>query len=187
MKSHEYNFEAKDLIGLIGPPLAMVGIFATMLHLGVAWQLLPPPRPTLDMDRTILLHQAEASRSRHNAEVLFIGDSSCLMDVSASRLKRSLGRNVLNLASLSYLDLSAFASMIRHYTTANPARLRDVVLLCHPEFLRRAAPIEHHVESLKQFYDGNDYCEQASVHDWISCVLGVEIFKGRILDRKSVV
>ena len=93
------------------------------------------PRPILDIDRTILIHQAEASRLRHGADVVFLGDSSCLMDFSAKDLEGWLppDHRVLNLATLSYVDLPACAGLLRNYVAANPDRLRVVVLLLHPE------------------------------------------------------
>src|ERR1041385_1604285 len=89
MKSHEYDFALADMLELLGWPLAPVALFAAAMHLGATLNVLPLPRPTLDIDRTILMHQAEASQSRHDAEMLLIGDSSCLMDVSAKQLGAS--------------------------------------------------------------------------------------------------
>src|SRR5215510_14013984 len=106
MHSHEYDFSLTDLCKLIGGPLVPVAAFAMTMHLGAAVKLFPPPRPTLDIDRTILLHQAEASRTRQDADVLLLGDSSCLMNVSTRQLAEGLPgqHRVLNLGTLSYLD-----------------------------------------------------------------------------------
>ena len=76
---------------------------------------LPDPLPILDMDRTILLHQAKASTGKHDAEIVLIGDSSCLMDISTTGLAEQLGRKVLNLGTLSYLDITDFALILEHY------------------------------------------------------------------------
>jgi len=183
MKSHEYDFALADLPELFGWPLAPVVLFAAAMHLGASLNVLPSPRPTLDIDRTILLHQAQASRSRHAADVLFIGDSSCLMDVSAKQLAASLPRKhqVLNLGTLSYLDLPAYARLLQAYVAANPGRLRTVVLLMHPEALRRASPTEYHVALLHSFYAATDLRDPASSM-LVSC-LGGDIFKARLLSR----
>src|SRR5881397_1860673 len=101
MKSHLYQFQRKDLLQFIGGPVAALVVFALLLHGGAAVGLLPAPRPALDTERTILLHQAQASRAPHNAEILLIGDSSCLMDVSARQLSEQLGRPALNLGTFS--------------------------------------------------------------------------------------
>ncbi|MBI4659349.1 MAG: hypothetical protein HY735_10960 [Verrucomicrobia bacterium] len=183
MKSHEYEFSLFEVLKLAGAILAPLGMFALAMHLGATANLLPDPRPNLDIDRTILLHQAEASRSKHEADLVLIGDSSCLMDVSAPELAAALPghHRVLNLGTLSYLDLPAYASMLRHYTAANPNQLKILVLLMHPEALRRLAPEEHHVEMLNRHYSGADYC--GPVSSPMICWIGGPIFKGRLLSR----
>lgn len=181
--SHEYQFTSKDLVRLLVLPLIPVVLFAAAMHLGAALRVLPTPRPTLDTDRTILFHQAQASRSQHGANLLFIGDSSCLMDVSAPDLDAVLpaGSRTLNLGTLSYLDLNAYASILRHYFSANPGRVRTVVLLMHPEGLRRVAPTEYHVDALNHFYRGVDFCEPTMSP--LICWAGGAIFQGRLLSR----
>jgi hypothetical protein len=181
--SHTYSFDARQLIAVLGLPLLPLAAFALLTHAGAALGLLPRPQPALDADRTILLHQAEASRQRHDADLLLIGDSSCLMDISAPQLRAQLpgAPSVLNLGTLSYLDPSAFARILREYLAANPKPLRTVVLLMHPEALRRPSPSAYHVETLLQYYAGRDLCDPAVSP--IMCALGVETFRGRIWSR----
>ena len=62
MKSHEYEFRLKDVLRLAGLPLLGLCAFALFCRVGVMSGFFPPPHPTLDADRTILAHQAEASR-----------------------------------------------------------------------------------------------------------------------------
>ena len=183
MKSHTCDFETKDLLQLIGWPLVPLAIFAGAMHLGARFQLLPAPRPTLDTERTILLHQADASRTPHDAEVLLLGDSSCLMDVSARQLSEQLGRPVLNLATFSFLDLNAQASMLREYAKANPTRLRAVVLLMHPEALRRVGSEPYYLKVLTDFWNDQDPPPGDTVGAQAAWFLGAEIFRGRILGR----
>jgi hypothetical protein len=183
MISHTSEFTAKDALKLLGWPCLVMVLFAAALHGAARLGLLPPPRPTLDVDRTILVHQAEASRSPQTAEVLLLGDSSCLMDVSAPQLAQRLSRPVLNLGTFSYLDLRAYASLLREYVRANPDRLRAMVLLVHPETLRRPAPEGDYVEFLQDFYSGRDSCRSARPYDRLSYALGLEILKGRVLAR----
>src|SRR5687767_15988289 len=116
------------------------------MHLAALFHVLPRPRPTLDVDRTILVHQVEASRSRQDMDVLLIGDSSCLIDVWAPQLTREIGRPVLNLGTLSYLDLNAYGTLLRLFTAANPNSPKAVVLLMHPEALRRPTAEPYHTK-----------------------------------------
>src|SRR6266496_1442473 len=168
MKSHTGEFTINDLVQVVGGPLAVLAIFAALMHGGVASKLLPAPRPTLDTERTILLHQAEASRAPHDAGILLVGDSSCLMDVSARHLGERLGRPVLNLGTFSFLDLNAHALLLREYARANPGRLHAVVLLMHPEGLRRVGSEGYYLRVLTNFWNGDDGCHLDAPAGWLS-------------------
>ena len=183
MKSHVCEFAPKDLLRLAGLPLLPLVIFAVAMHLAARVHLLPAPRPTLDTERAILIHQAEASRSPQDAEVLLLGDSSCLMDVSARQLTEQLGHPALNLGTFSFLDLNAHAIFLREYVRANPSRLRAVVLLMHPESLRRLSSEPYYFNVLTNFLGRHDHCQTETALGQASCLLGVEIFQGRILAR----
>jgi hypothetical protein len=181
MKSHVYAFSSREIAAFAVTPLPFLVLFALLMHLGAAREWLPAPLPTVDTDRTILYHQAQASLQPHAAELVLIGDSSCLMDVAAPDLGRSLNTSVLNLGTLSYLDLSAYASILEHYLAANPKPPRTVVLLMHPEALRRTSPTEFHTDALASFYARKDLCPPTLPA--VLCLLGVETFRGRLLSR----
>ena len=183
MKSHVCEFESKQLLWLVGGPVLIPVLFAVLMQGGVWLGWLPSPRPALDTDRTILIHQAEASRQPQAAEVLFLGDSSCLMNLSARQLSTALGRPVLNLGNLSFLDAAAQAILLREFATANPGRLKAVVLMMHPEALRRPGSEDYQLDALTRFLAGEDQKRAESVAGRVSAALGVEVFKGRILAR----
>jgi len=183
MKSHVCEFTPKELLRLAGLPLLPLAFFAGAMHLGARLHLLPAPRPTLDTERTILIHQAEASRAPQDAEVLLMGDSSCLMDVSARLLTARLGRPALNLGTFSFLDLDAHTLLLRNYAQTNPGRLRAVVLLMHPESLRRIGSEAYYVGALTNFLSGLDHRRTEAAADRASFLLGVETFHGRIQSR----
>ena len=182
MKSHICEFEPRDVVRMISGPLIVLGLFAVAMHLGARTQLLPAPRPVLDTDRTILIHQAEASRTLSDAEVLLLGDSSCLMNVSARRLGEQLGHPVLNLGTFSFLDLVAHAALLREFVRANPGRPRVIVLLMHPEALRRVGSEEYYANALTSFLAGKDP-RPATAKGQVPWMLGADIFKGRLLSR----
>jgi len=181
MKSHVCEFAPKELLRFIGLPLLPLVVFAIAMHFGARLKLLPAPRPTLDTESTILLHQADASRAAQDAEVLLLGDSSCLMNLSARQLTEQLGRPVLNLGTFSFLDLNAHALLLRNYTQANPGRIRVIALLMHPESLWRLGPETYYVGALTNFLAGLDHCRTETLTGQASCLLGVEIFNGRVL------
>jgi hypothetical protein len=183
MTSHRYEFTLADVLRLLLPPLAPVALFAVLMHAGVALCWLPAPRPTLDVDRTVLVHQVEASRMAQPAEILLLGDSSCLMDVDARQLGELLGCRVLNLATLSYLDLNAQTALLREYVAAHPDRLRTIVLLLHPEALRRVGPEAWHMAFFDSLLNEYDFRWGTGVHARLCDALGLEICRGRVVCR----
>jgi len=183
MLSHRYEFTAPDAARAVALPLIPVAIFALAMHLGAALRLLPAPRPAYDVDRTVLLHQACASLSRHNADLLLLGDSACLMDVNAARLGQLLGRRALNLSTLSYLSLPGQGRLLREYVAANPGQLRTVVLLLHPGTLRLQAQPADYDELLADGLAGRDSFQTATGQGRLNRWLGLEVFRGRLLSR----
>lgn len=183
MKSHTCDFSVRHLMPLIAWPLLTPAVFALVMHLGAMTSLLPAPRPTLDTERTVLIHQADSARSPQNAGTVLFGDSSCLMDVDTLRLSELLGRPALNLGTFSFLDVNAHADMLRQYIRANPNRLHTVVLLMHAESLRRLGPESYYVDMLHHFWEGKDDAPVETWNEQFNYTLGVNRFKSRLLAR----
>jgi len=185
MKSHEYQFSVAELGRLLGPPLVLLIGFAWLMRLGVVTNLLPTPWPVQDVDHVILTHQAEASRKASPADLVLIGDSSCLMDASAKQLEDLLGANqrVVNLGSLSYLGMEGCASMLNAYGAANPGHPRAVVVLAHPEMLRGVDPAPQYLRFISSLYAGEDPAESPDLYGQFSGLIGLEIFQNRLLSR----
>ncbi|MCP5522826.1 MAG: hypothetical protein H7A46_14905 [Verrucomicrobiales bacterium] len=182
-ESHVYEFTRRDLARTFAPTLGGLALLALVLHGGTRLGWWPAPRPAIDMDRTILIHQAEASRKPHAASVVLIGDSSCLMDVVATNLSRTLGQPVLNLATLSYLDLPTHGRLLHEYATANPDALKTVVLLMHPESLRLAAVPDYFRLQIEDFLAGRDSPPPRTVAGRLEEALALPQLRGRLLSR----
>jgi hypothetical protein len=105
------------------------------------------------------------------------------MDVSAKELSARLGRPVLNLGTVSYLDPAAYALLLRQFAAANPGGLRAVILLMHPEALRRAGSESYQLNVLTNFLAAGDHFRTQTIEGRISCLVGVDTFAGRILSR----
>jgi hypothetical protein len=134
--SHHFDFSISDLVRRLLPPVLGVALLAAILHVVSNTRILPDPVPA-DLDRTLLAAKVELASDTAPASVLLLGDSSCMMDVDAPELARQLGRPVLNLGTLSYLDLTAHTALLRHALARLPSPPIDVVLLLHPgSFLR---------------------------------------------------
>jgi hypothetical protein len=180
MESHQYNFDAGDLLKLAGLPLLFLLLLVLALHAARGTGMLASPRPIFDVDRTILLHQAAAANNGSSAEIVLIGDSSCLMDAQADQLGAGLGKTTLNLGTLSYLDLTAYALLLRDYSAHHPSP-KTVVLLMHPEALRLSGGNDYFNEVLTAWRAGTDLCDPRSSKP--VCWLGADIVKGRVLSR----
>jgi hypothetical protein len=183
MTSHRYDFTAAHAAQAVALPLIPAAVFALAMHLGTAVGLLPAPWPAYDVDRTVLLHQACASQSKHQADVLLLGDSSCLMDVNTPRLGELLEHRALNLSTLSYLSLSAHGRLLREYATNNPGQLRTAVLLLHPGTLRLQAQPASYDDMLADYLARRDSFQTATPQGQLNRWLGLETFRGRVLGR----
>jgi len=181
MKSHRTEFAPVDLLRIVGGPIAIAGIGAILLHAAAWTRLLPSPRPTSDTDRTILVHQVDAARLGSTADVVLIGDSSCLMDVSAVHLGEALGRSVLNLGTLSYLDSAAYGRILGEFTRRHAPRA--VVLLMHPEALRRLESEAHQLTILNSYLANRDDSRPGSLQGAFNKYAGIDIATGRLTAR----
>ncbi|HOX03645.1 MAG TPA: hypothetical protein P5555_15295 [Candidatus Paceibacterota bacterium] len=178
MRSHDYQIRWADAVRAAAPPLAAVALVAAILHLGVWIGVWPRPIPALDVDRTVLLHQAAASEVRSEAELIFVGDSSCLMDVDPRVVARATGRPALNLGTLSHLDLEGQQRLLGRFFQANPVRGQTVVLLMNPASLRLWPEAAWPSSILDDFYARRDPIGHSSGIDrW----LGFEIVRARLL------
>ena len=183
MTSHEYRFQARDVLQLTVPPLVVLGLVGLLLRTLLWAGCLPPPWPALDMDRVILTHQAEASRTAPSAGLILLGDSSCLMNVDPVLLGERLGVEVLNLGTLSYLDLESSGRLFEEFARRHPDAPGAAVLLLHPESLRVRDPSAYHTESLRRVLAGEDHTDTRSWRGHLSRWLGLETLRGRILSR----
>jgi hypothetical protein len=201
MKSHRCDFKPSELAPTLGWPLVFVAGFALAMHTGTRAGLWPSPRPALDTERTILVHQADACRQTdpvrspslspspsplppvRRAPILLLGDSSCLMDVSARRLAGALGTPVLNVGTFSFLDLPAHARLLQEYVRHQSSPPSAVVLLMHPEALRRLDAEPYYLAALTNYLAGRDHSEDDSWAGRIDVWTGLEAFRGRVLAR----
>lgn len=183
MPSHHYEFTSRDVLKLLGSLLVPTLLFAAGLHTGARLKLWPRPRPTATMEQTIIVHQTEAAMSARDVDLVLLGDSSCLMDVNAAQLESLLptGR-VLNLGTLSYLDLRASAELLSRAAAASP-QLRFVVVLLHPQTLRGVDPVRQYSDLLQAFAAARDFCDPSTIHGRLECWLGLSVLRGRFLDR----
>lgn len=171
MQSHIYQFRWRDLLRSSGGPmLAVLAGLAVLLHLGQRWALLPPPPIAWDPETLVLRHQSRACRSAPPAEILLVGDSTCLVGVDAAELSRRLpGRpRVLNLALFRWLGLDTYGTEVRDFAASHPGRVHMVVLLVSSAKLTEAGRFARTWEQIH-----NPECQRdRDVHcDWLGARL----------------
>jgi len=185
MKSHQYAFGPRDLGHLLAPLIVPLIVFAVLMRLGAFTGVLPTPWPALDIEHTVLTHQAVASQTPGIADFLLIGDSSCLMNVSGSQLEELYGgkHQPVNLGTFMYLGFEGYAAMLSRYASVNPRRVRTVLVLAHPDMLRGVAPIPQYLRFVSTVYSGEDYGDPDSILGQLRGLFGLDIFQSRLLSR----
>ena len=172
MKSHSYPSFHLVWRG-IAIPVAMLLLFAAVMH-GVERAGWPSLRPLLDLDRTILTHQVSLATRAPPAQIVWLGDSSCLMDIDPTHRP-----GLINLGTISHLGLNHHARLLERYLqhAAKPPDL--VVVLLHPDALRR----ERDDISAGLLFESLMSAKGSHQHQTISARFGFDIFRDRILAR----
>jgi hypothetical protein len=140
VKGHEYQFTLRDAGRAWLPILVVLAGIVAVLKLSSLLGLMPAPAAALDPNTTVLAHQARAAQSRNPAEIVLIGDSTCMIGVDAARLSRELPRHppALNLGLVISFALEDYAELLTDFTAANPGQVRTVILLVTPEKLNHS-------------------------------------------------
>jgi hypothetical protein len=134
MHSDDFPFTLRQLAGLLLPTAACLLGLVVLLHVADILRLLPAPPITVEGGNQTLNHQFRACHSQSSAQIVLLGDSTCLVGVDAPSLSRQLpGRpGVLSLALFIQYDLTVYAEEVADFAAANPNQLRSVVLLATP-------------------------------------------------------
>ena len=183
MKSHTYEIQARDWGAVLGWPVVMTLLLGGLVRVGSMVPGMPSPRPTLDVDRTVIVHQVDLSRDPAPAEIILIGDSSCLMNVDAGLLAELCGAETVNLGALSFLDLKAFARLLANKVSAQTEKPKTVVLLTHPDFVRKNSASRAHLEVFETYSKGTDHYYGLGAWWNPRRLLATHVIEGRFLSR----
>ncbi len=183
MESHHYEFSRPDLLRILAIPAAGCITIAVLVRAFAMIPIVPAPRPALDVDRTVIVQQIDASTQAAPAETLLIGDSSCLMNVDATYLSQLSGENVINLGTLSFLGLESFAQLLTNYLESHERPPSQIVLLTHPDFVRKNSTSRAHTEAFNHYLQQEDHSYVSNATWDLRRWLGIHIVKGRLLGR----
>lgn len=178
--SHTFEFSVADLMRRMAAPCLGVTLLAAVVHLASLGRILPSPVPS-DLDRTILESKTRLASRTSPVSVLLLGDSSCMMDVDALELAHRLDRPVLNLGTLSYLDVSAHAALLRHTLRHLPSPPTDIVLLVHPGSLLRSTSLPDLERFLRARLDQDSVRARSSARHATEALLGGVIVREQLV------
>jgi len=172
MKSHTYQC-GNNAWKIAAIPVAIVLIFAAAMQ-GMERTHRVSPWPLLDLDRTIVTHQVSLAARAPPARTVFLGDSSCLMNMDATRAP-----GMINLGTISHLGLEHHARLLARYLqhAAEPPDI--VVVLLHPDALRRERDEANADTLFDTIMSGQTSPPKQTMTDW----LGVELFRDYFLAR----
>lgn len=154
---------------MVAVPVAILFLFSGIMHGGAKANLLPRARPSMNVEEAVVVHQIDAAR-KSSAEVVLVGDSSCLMNVDAQLLSNTMGKQTLNLGTFTFLSLREYGDLLEECRT--PPRI--VVLLLHPDSLGKPWADPYYAGLFRSYREGKDFAPD---------FLGVSIFKNRVATK----
>lgn len=116
---------------------------------------LPAPRALETMEEAVLTAKANLAKSRAPAQVVLMGDSTCLMHLDPAYFRDRYGIEALNLGLWRDLTFDAYAALLEARTAAGHPP-RQIVLMIHPTLLRRAASKTESFVLLQALLEGHD-------------------------------
>lgn len=180
MISHTYEPGWKQA-GLLGlwTVLTLLAVAAT-LQAGLSMKALPPASLRQDPDSVIIGTKGKMAREKDSASVVFVGDSSCLVNVDMATLLEAGGVRGVNLGLLSYLSIHSFGRIAQEAVKSRGQG--RIVLVVHPDALRLAAVSLPHEKLLAAIFD------DAPVEIWgspnpVARILGFDEFRDRVMNR----
>lgn len=178
--SHVYELRGAgimaNLMATLGTVLA-VGIIASLF---VRSPLAPKPPFSSDPDSTIIATKVDLARNSPAAQVGFVGDSSCLIDLDVATLESVSQLAVVNLGTLSYLSLDSFGVLAGEFSKGKEAP--RIVLVVHPDCLRVTSPSPAHRAILDSAL-GSGRAALLQTNETLSAYLGFDEFRVRVSDQ----
>jgi hypothetical protein len=141
MESHRYELSKREWITFLGGPLAVVALFVLATH-GASWLgIFSKAAPSPFVDDIVVEEKKNAAKRVRDVDLLFVGDSSCLMGFSATAFEEMTpATRVYNLGTLSTLGLEKFTEFSERFLETNRT-VQTVVLLITPEMVRSGSEV----------------------------------------------
>jgi hypothetical protein len=160
-------------------------VVALLMHGLVRANLLPAYLPKNNIDSLVLAYQFHSAKKPSGENILFVGDSSCLMDVVVADIeKESQGKlQGLNLGTLSFLPLEFFAELATTHI-GRGASSPVVILLITPEMVAHnpnADALGTEMELLNLLRTPGA-CNKNEPNWAVNCTLGLQVMRDHLLN-----
>jgi hypothetical protein len=114
-------------------PIAIFGLFI-FLMLSV-WSIFNGEQvhasATKDIESLIVLEQIRRAQTINDTDIIFVGDSSCLMGIDSQYLSTTLDVSVESLCNLGFVGPTGYAKLLELYFNRGK-KVRHVVIVLHP-------------------------------------------------------
>jgi hypothetical protein len=182
MRSHSYALSARQCSQTVAAPILGAALLALGLQTAVWLGRLPPSKPSGSIAETLVTVKSQLTDSRHPAQVIFLGDSSCTTGIDVLQLRAHLPNRpgVLNLGLFIGFGLDVYGQMLSDYVTDNPDQLQLVVLLVTPRFLTDQSVSAGAQQLWRRLRRGGEDAERVPGHGTAQ-VLGIGMIKDRLL------
>jgi hypothetical protein len=181
--SHFHEFTAAEAGRLLAGIAGGTAVLILLLQAAARLDLLPEPA-VATLDHVVLKTKVRLATDPTPVRVVLLGDSSCLTGVDALGLSHAVGEPVLNLATLSYLDLETHGELFSLFLRRQSRPPATVVLLMNPAALRHAQPVEAFrdflLAQLRRADSSRNSSGAPSGPPWPTW-LGLEILRSRLL------
>ena len=178
------SINKRELICYFSLVIFNLFLSSLLLRVGIYFDLFPQSSSRLDVDRVIISNKVKLSKTKNNADILLIGDSSCLMNIDTKKFTDLSAKKTYNLGTLSYLDFESYGALLTNALNNNNS-VSLVCLFIHPEFLRRVTPSDTHVQFFRSC-NNDTYDNNTNKNNYIHSLLKLNIFENVFYSKTPI-
>ena len=156
-----------------------LSVLALIFRILLFINILPEFRPAIDIDRVVITSKIDLSKNLDPPDIIFLGDSSCLMNIDTKYISKKTNLNAFNLGTLSFLNINTYPKLINNLYENNKLP-KIIFLIVHPELLRKASYSDNHMNIFNSY---NNKINSNNHENFLDDFLSINIFKNRIYSR----
>ena len=176
------NFSFKKILLFIIVIFANLSVLSFILRIALHLNLLPEFQPAIDIDRVVITSKIDLSKNLNQPDIIFLGDSSCLMNIDTKFIIQKTKLNAVNLGTLSFLNIDSYKKLLANISSKNKLP-KIVCLIVHPELLRKTTFSDSHREVFESY---NSKIQVNHNEYFLNDYLSINIFKNRIYSKMPI-